>query len=73
MVTGHRYNDPVTDTECIEFHVDDHDCMQDLQMKCTAHTVATSVSVDLLTVSLWSSLDKTSQSSINSHLAQSGG
>ena len=28
MVTGYKYNDPVTDTECIEFHVDDHDCMQ---------------------------------------------
>jgi hypothetical protein len=28
-VTGHKYNDPVTDTECIEFHVDDHDCMQE--------------------------------------------
>jgi hypothetical protein len=29
MVTGHRYNDPVTNTECIEFLVDDHDCMQE--------------------------------------------
>jgi hypothetical protein len=29
IVTGHKYHDPLTDTECIEFHVDDHDCMQD--------------------------------------------
>jgi hypothetical protein len=29
MVTGHKYNDPVTDTECIKFHVDNHDCMQE--------------------------------------------
>ena len=28
MVIGYKYNNPVTDTECIEFHVDDHDCMQ---------------------------------------------
>ena len=27
MVAGYKYNDPVTDTECIVFHVDDHDCM----------------------------------------------
>jgi hypothetical protein len=20
MITGHKYNDPITDTECIEFH-----------------------------------------------------
>jgi hypothetical protein len=29
MVIGYKYNNPVTDTECIEFHVDDHDCMQE--------------------------------------------
>ncbi len=30
MATGHKYNDPVTGVGCcIEFHVDDHDCMQD--------------------------------------------
>jgi len=29
MVAGYKYNDPVTDTECIVFHVDDHDCMQE--------------------------------------------
>jgi hypothetical protein len=29
MVTGHKYNDLVNDTECIEFCVDDHDCMQE--------------------------------------------
>jgi hypothetical protein len=28
MASGHKYIDPVTGVECIEFHVDDHDCMQ---------------------------------------------
>ena len=28
MFTRYKYNDPVTDTECIRFHVDDHVCMQ---------------------------------------------
>jgi hypothetical protein len=28
MATGHKYIDPVTGVKCIEFHVDDHDCIQ---------------------------------------------
>jgi hypothetical protein len=33
MVTGDKYNNPVTDTECIEFHVDNHGCMQEFANK----------------------------------------
>jgi len=38
MATGHKYNDPGTGVECIEYNVYDHDCMQPYDNECTPQT-----------------------------------
>jgi hypothetical protein len=72
MVTGHKYNDPITDTQCIEFHVDDHDCMQEFANEMYG-AYGGNLSVRRPVDSKPLLMDKTSQSSINFHSAQSSG
>ena len=73
LVTGHIYVDPDTGVDHVEFHVNDHDCMQDFANTTNRHLVAMLASARLLTKSLLSSLDKMSQSLTNSHLAHRSG
>ena len=72
-MTSIRYNDSLTDVECIEFCVEDHDCMQDQDNEMhSVHSGNVSI-LDQRKANNLSSLAKMNQSSINSCLVQSSG